>query len=106
MPREAYTMRVAILDDYQQVAATIVDWERGLPGAEVVCFADHLRDEDQVAERLAAFDVVVAMRERTRFPRSLITRLPNLRLLVTTGMRNAAIDVAAAEEAGVVVSGT
>ena len=96
--------RVAILDDYQDVARRLADW-KSLP-AEVVVFRDHLSDESQVAARLAHFDVVVAMRERTPFPRSLFERLPRLRLLVTTGMRNASIDLRAAADRGVVVSGT
>ncbi|SHN70154.1 Lactate dehydrogenase [Geodermatophilus obscurus] len=99
-------LRIAVLDDFQSVSGTFADWSR-LPGAaEVVAFADHLDDEDAVAERLAGFDVVVAMRERTPVPRSLLERLPRLRLLVTTGARNAAIDVAAAAERGVTVCGT
>ena len=98
--------RVAILDDYQQVARQIVDWAAALPGVEVTAFADHLVDEDAVAARLADFDVVVAMRERTPFRRPLLARLPRLRLLVTTGMRNAAIDLAAADELGITVCGT
>jgi phosphoglycerate dehydrogenase-like enzyme len=96
--------RVAILDDYQEVARRLADW-KSLP-AEVVVFRDHLSDESKVAARLADFDVVVAMRERTPFPRSLFERLPQLRLLVTTGMRNASIDLRAAAGRGVVVSGT
>jgi phosphoglycerate dehydrogenase-like enzyme len=96
--------RVAILDDYQDVARGLADW-KSLP-ADVVVFRDHLSDESQVAARLADFDVVVAMRERTPFPRSLFERLPRLRLLITTGMRNASIDLRAAADRGVVVSGT
>jgi phosphoglycerate dehydrogenase-like enzyme len=96
--------RVAILDDYQDVARRLADWKS--LSAEVVVFRDHLSDESQVAARLADFDVVVAMRERTPFPRSLFERLPRLRLLVTTGMRNASIDLRAAADRGVVVSGT
>ena len=96
--------RVAILDDYQDVARRLADW-KSLP-AEVVVFRDHLSDESKVVDRLADFDVVVAMRERTPFPRSLFERLPRLRLLVTTGMRNASIDLRAAADRGVVVSGT
>jgi len=108
-PREAdlysdRVTRVAILDDYQDVARRLTDW-KSLP-AEVVVFRDHLSDESKVAARLADFDVVVAMRERTPFPRSLFERLPRLRLLVTTGMRNASIDLRAAADRGVVVSGT
>ncbi|MGE0687153.1 MAG: D-2-hydroxyacid dehydrogenase family protein [Dehalococcoidia bacterium] len=99
-------MKVAILDDYQNVARTSADWGRLPEGTELSVLADHLKDEAAVAERLAGFEVVVAMRERTPFPRSLLTRLPNLKLLVTTGLRNASIDVAAAAEQGVTVCGT
>ena len=97
---------MAILDDYQRVAERLGPWERLGDDAEVTAFHDHLADDDAVIERLAAFDVVVAMRERTPFPRRRLERLPGLRLLVTTGMRNASIDLAAARELGVVVSGT
>jgi phosphoglycerate dehydrogenase-like enzyme len=98
--------RVAVLDDYQHVAETLGDW-RSLPrGTEVVYFHDHLHDEDAIVERLRDFDIVAIMRERTPFPRSLIARLPRLRLLVTTGIQNRAVDVAAAQAKGVVVSGT
>ncbi len=95
--------RVAVLDDYQDVARSIVDWPAGL---DVVTFTDHVSDRDSLVERLQGCAVVVAMRERTAFPREVLERLPDLRLLVTTGVRNAAIDVAAANELGVVVSGT
>ena len=98
--------RIAVLDDYQQVAARFADWSKLPEPAEVVTFSDHVDDEDALAARLAPFDVVVAMRERTPFRRSLLERLPNLKLLVTTGERNAAIDVAAAAERGVPVCGT
>jgi phosphoglycerate dehydrogenase-like enzyme len=95
-------MKVAVLDDYQHVARTIVQWPEGL---EVVSFTDHVVGEELI-DRLQGFEIVVAMRERTAFPLSVIARLPDLRLLVTTGVRNAAIDVAAATERGIVVSGT
>jgi phosphoglycerate dehydrogenase-like enzyme len=98
--------RVAILDDYQNVARRMADWATLPAGNEVVVFADHLSSTDAVAKRLADFDAVVAMRERTPFPRALLERLPKLKLLVTTGMRNASIDVAAAVERGVTVCGT
>jgi phosphoglycerate dehydrogenase-like enzyme len=98
--------RVAILDDYQNVARRMADWASLPAGNEVVVFADHLSSTDAVAKRLADFDAVVAMRERTPFPRALLERLPKLKLLVTTGMRNASIDVAAAIERGVTVCGT
>ncbi|GAA2760639.1 D-2-hydroxyacid dehydrogenase family protein [Actinopolymorpha rutila] len=97
---------VAVLDDYQAVAERMADW-RSLPDrTSVAFFHDHLPDEDTVVERLAHYEVIVAMRERTAFTRSVLERLPRLRLLVTTGMRNAAIDLEAADENGVVVSGT
>ena len=99
-------MRVAVLDDYQGVALDYADWGPVRERGEITVFRDHLADEDDVAARLAPFDVVVAMRERTPFPASLLRRLPGLRLLVTTGMRNASIDVAAARAQGVTVCGT
>src|SRR3954454_18899247 len=98
--------RIAVLDDYQYVAAAYADWSRLPEPVEVVECADHIGDEDALVRRLDPFDVVVAMRERTPFPRSVLERLPNLKLLVTTGGRNAAIDVAAANERGVTVCGT
>src|SRR5262245_32174294 len=98
--------RIAILDDYQGVALRMADWRRLPPESEVVVFPDHLADPAAVAARLASFDVVMAMRERTPFPRGLLERLPRLRLLITSGMRNAAIDLAAAAERGILVCGT
>ncbi|WP_142024814.1 D-2-hydroxyacid dehydrogenase family protein [Blastococcus colisei] len=98
--------RIAVLDDYQSVAADFSDWSRLPEPAEVVEFHDWVGDPDALVARLQPFDVVVAMRERTRFPREVLERLPNLKLLVTTGMRNKAIDVAAAQERGITVCGT
>jgi phosphoglycerate dehydrogenase-like enzyme len=102
----ARPVRVAVLDDYQQVAEQYADWSTLPPGSEVRFFSDHLSSEEDLVLRLASFEAIVAMRERTPFPRSLLARLPNLRLLVTTGARNAAIDVAAATDLGVIVAGT
>jgi phosphoglycerate dehydrogenase-like enzyme len=99
-------IKVAVLDDYQQVALSSADWSALAGRAEVTVFTDHLDDEDAVAQRLAPFQVIVAMRERTPFPTSLLERLPRLRLLVTTGMANASIDMTAARERGVTVCGT
>jgi phosphoglycerate dehydrogenase-like enzyme len=93
---------VAVLDDYQGVALEFAEW----PGLDVQVFTDHLAEDDAVVDRLAPFDVVVAMRERTPFTRARLEQLPNLRLLVTTGMRNASIDLDAAREHGVTVCGT
>lgn len=98
--------RVAVLDDYQRVAGRMADWQAVLPDASVTFFSDHVADPGRLVARLADFDVVVAMRERTPFPRPVLAALPRLRLLVTTGMRNAAIDVAAAAELNITVCGT
>ena len=96
--------RIAVLDDYQQVAMELADWHT-LPG-EVVVFDKPFADVDDVVRSLAEFDVLVAMRERTRFPADVLERLPALRLLVTTGPGNAAIDIAAARRLGITVSAT
>ena len=99
-------MRVAVLDDYQSVAMEVADWSVLPAGTEVQTFSDHLDDIEAVAERLQDFEIVVAMRERTPFPRELLERLPRLELLITTGSQNAAIDVEAARELGAIVCGT
>jgi phosphoglycerate dehydrogenase-like enzyme len=97
-------VKLAILDDYQNVALSFGDWDR--LDADIEVFTEPFADADEVVERLAAFDVLVAMRERTRFPAELLARLTSLKLLVSTGARNAAIDVAAARKLGIVVCGT
>jgi phosphoglycerate dehydrogenase-like enzyme len=97
---------VTILDDYQNVALTSADWSPVRAHYEIETINDHIGDETDLARRLATSDVIVAMRERTPFPTSVLNRLPALRLLVTTGMTNASIDVAAAEAHGVTVCGT
>jgi phosphoglycerate dehydrogenase-like enzyme len=97
------SFRVAILDDYQEVAARLLG-PLG-DGIEVEAFRDHVVG-DELVSRLGGFDAVVAMRERTPFPAAIFERLPSLRLLVTTGMSNAAIDLDASAAAGVVVCGT
>lgn len=99
-------MKVAVLDDYQGVAADMADWSSLPGGTEVEYFRDHISDEDALVERLKGFQVVMGMRERTAFPRSVLTRLSELRLLVTTGGRNAGFDEAAATELGIVLCGT
>lgn len=96
----------AILDDYQDAALGAADWRRLGERLRIDRFAEHLGAEDAAAAALKDYDVVVAMRERTPFTDSLLARLPKLRLLVTTGMANAAIDMQAARRRGVVVSGT
>ena len=95
-------MRVAILDDYQDVALRFADWS----GLDVTAFNDHLDDDDALVARLEPFEAVVAMRERTPFTAARLERLPRLRLLVTTGAANASIDVAAANARGITVCAT
>jgi len=97
-------MKIAILDDYQHVALTYADW--GSLGAQTVTFTSHIAGTGDLVAELRPFDVIVAMRERTPFTAERIGLLPNLRLLVTTGMRNASIDLAACQAAGVTVCGT
>ena len=99
-------MRVAVLDDYQRVAEGLADWKSLGPNVSVEFFHDHHKKEDDLADRLQAFEILAIMRERTPFPRSLIEKLPNLKLLVTTGKRNASVDMAACKERGITVCGT
>jgi len=99
-------VRVALLDDYQGVALAMADWGALGAGVRTEAFGDHLKNPAAVADRLGPFDVIVAMRERTPFTEPLLARLPGLRLLVTTGMANASIDLAAATRLGIVVCGT
>ncbi len=98
--------RLAILDDYQNVALESADWGALPPEVEITVFSEYIKGEKAVAEALSDFDIVVAMRERTPFPASLIDSLPNLKLLVTTGMRNLAIDMEAARARDLPVCGT
>ena len=97
-------MKIAILDDYQKVATTLADWES--LNAEIAVFTKPFANAEEVVRSLAGFDVLVAMRERTRFPAEVLERLPEVRLLVSTGPGNAAIDVAAARRLGITVCGT
>lgn len=99
-------VRCAILDDYQNVALSFADWSKVSGDMEIKVFNEHLGTADQVIAALKGFPIVCAMRERTPFPRSVIDALPELRLLITTGMRNASIDLEAAKARGVVVCGT
>jgi phosphoglycerate dehydrogenase-like enzyme len=99
-------MQIAILDDYQNAALSLAPWNSLPPELRVTSFHDTLREESALADRLRPFEILVAMRERTPFPRTLFERLPKLKLLVTTGMRNAAIDLAAATARNVTVCGT
>lgn len=96
-------IRIAVLDDYQGASACLADWG-AIPGAEATAFREHLGSTEDVIAALQPFDVVVAMRERTRFDEAVLSALPALRLLVTTGRANAAIDLKAAARAGILVS--
>jgi phosphoglycerate dehydrogenase-like enzyme len=99
-------VRIAVLDDYQGVASSLADWGRLPSDSSVEFFREHIYGEDAVIDRLQSYDVIVAMRERTPFLRSSLERLPNLKLLISAGVRNRSIDVGYAKERGVVVSGT
>jgi len=99
-------MKIAILDDYQRIARMFADWDRLPAGTELAVFHDTIADREPLVERLRPFEVLVIMRERTPFPADLLERLPNLRLLVTTGMRNLAIDLDACRARGITVCGT
>jgi phosphoglycerate dehydrogenase-like enzyme len=99
-------VRIAVLDDYQGVALKYADWSVLPSDTEIQVFRDHLFDEDAIVERLRDFEIVMAMRERTPFPRSLLERLPKLKLLTTTSMLNRAINVEAGSELGIMVCGT
>ena len=99
-------LRCAILDDYQNVALKMTDWSNVTGDLEIKVFNGHLGAADKVIAALKGYAIVCAMRERTAFPRAVIDALPDLKLLITTGMRNASIDVEAARTRGVVVCGT
>ena len=99
-------MRVAILDDYQQVSLASADWSAVRSLGQIDVFARHLAGTEALVSALEPYDVVVAMRERTYFDAARLGQLPRLRLLVTTGMGNAAIDLDACAARGVTVCGT
>lgn len=99
-------MRVAVLDDYQNVSLKMADWSRVEDRVDITVFNDHLSDLEQLVARLLPFEAIAIMRERTPFPKPLIDGLPNLKLLVTAGMRNLSIDLETATARGIIVSGT
>src|ERR1700678_1767242 len=103
MPSQHERLRIAVLDDYQNVAVSLANWSILDGRAKVTVFNDHLADPEAVVERLLPFDIVCVMRERTPMTRSIIERLPRLRLIASTGTRNASIDLKAAEERGIQV---
>ncbi|SED57713.1 Phosphoglycerate dehydrogenase [Streptomyces sp. 3213] len=100
------TLRCVVLDDFQNVATELADWSVVEDAVEVVSLREHLDGEGQLAAALATADIVVTLRERVPFPASLFARLPRLKLLIASGMRNTVIDYAAAEAHGVTVCGT
>ena len=102
----AARIQVAVLDDYQNVALQMADWSAVTDRTDVTVFNDHVADPDQLIARLTPFDVVFVMRERTPLPRSIIERLPNLKMIASTGPFNASIDMAAAEDHGIHVGTT
>jgi D-3-phosphoglycerate dehydrogenase len=99
-------VRCGILDDYQNVMLKLADWSKVKNDLEIKVFNEHLGGPEKVVAALKGFDIVVAMRERTGFPKQVIEALPDLKLLITTGMRNASIDTEAAKARGVTVCGT
>ena len=99
-------MQVAVLDDYQNVAYEMADWSAVADRADITVFDDHVFDPDELVARLAPFDVIFVMRERTPLPRSILERLPRLKMIASTGPFNASIDMAAAQERGIHVGTT
>ena len=99
-------MRLAIIDDYEEVALTMGDWDSLGPEIDMDIYKDHLTEERALVDRLLPYDILIIMRERTPFPRSLIEQIPSLKLLVTTGHRNKAVDLIACTEKKIVVCGT
>src|SRR5260370_21464465 len=98
--------KIAVLDDYQNVALESADWSALRDRADIAAFQNHLADPDAVVERLLPFDVVCVMRERTPLPRNIIERLPNLKLISSTGSVNASIDMRASGHPGISVGHT
>jgi len=99
-------MKIAVLDDYQNVARQFADWSKLPADCQLTVFNDHVADKETLVERLRPFDILCVMRERTPLPKRLIDRLANLKLIVSTGHRNPSIDVAAAAARGVLVCNT
>ena len=106
MLNRAEPVRIAVLDDYQNIALSMADWSVLDKRAVITVFNDYMADPDAVVDRLQSFDIVCVMRERTPMTRAIIERLPRLRLIASTGTRNASIDIEAASERGVEVMNT
>ena len=105
-PERRIKLKIAVLDDYQNIALELADWSTLAGRAEITVFNDHIADPAAIIDRLLPFDVVSVMRERTPLPRDIIERLPRLKLIASTGPGNASIDMAAAAEHGVSVTAT
>ena len=99
-------LKIAVIDDYQEVALGLADWSRVAARADVSVFTRPWRDEDEIAEKLAPFQIVVLVRERTAFPARLISRLPDLKMIAMTGNRTSTLDVAACRARGIFVAHT
>lgn len=98
--------KIAVLDDYQQVAFTMADWAAVKEKADITVFTDHIAEDAKLIERLKPFDAICVMRERTPLTRSILSQLPDLRLIVSTGSRNASIDTKAVEDLGITLKHT
>src|SRR5258708_24172573 len=105
-PRGNRALKVAILDDYQNVALSLADWSSVASRAEITVFNDHVADPGAVVQRLLPFDAICVMRERTPLPRNVLENLPRLKLIASTGPRNSSIDAVVAKERGIHVPGT
>ncbi|WP_159469837.1 D-2-hydroxyacid dehydrogenase family protein [Dyadobacter sp. 3J3] len=99
-------IKIAVLDDYQNAAIKMADWTALDKACEITVFNDHLFGQDEIAKRLQPFDIICLMRERTPVNRALLSKLPNLKLIVSTGLRNASIDSAAVSELGIQLENT
>ena len=99
-------IKIAVLDDYQNAALKMADWTALEKVSEITVFHDHLFERDEIVERLKSFDIICLMRERTPVNRKLLSKLPNLKLIVSTGLRNASIDSVAVNELGIQLENT
>jgi phosphoglycerate dehydrogenase-like enzyme len=99
-------LKVAILDDYQRVSTSFADWSLITDRVEITIFDQHEADIDRLIRQLMPFEIICVMRERTPMNRKILSQLPNCKLIVSTGARNASIDLTAAEEFGITVKNT
>ncbi len=99
-------MQIAILDDYQNIALKIADWSVISKQAQITVFNDHMADTAELVKRLLPFSVICVMRERTPLNREILAQLPNLKLIISTGKRNASLDTEACKELGIEVAMT